>query len=128
MMRKPDPTAVKGGINGGGSSSNTNKLRKGLWSPEEDDKLINYMLTNGQGYIYNSFARLGWSLARLLGVIDGIRTRGFTESQSVAMGLSATTTIRFSITGEQTSSFVVKLRIQKLYAGRFYGRPVRRRV
>ena len=25
------------------------KLRKGLWSPEEDEKLINYMLTNGQG-------------------------------------------------------------------------------
>lgn len=30
-----------------------------------------------------------------VGVIDGIRTRGFTESQSVAMGLSATTTIPF---------------------------------
>ncbi|MCD7456706.1 hypothetical protein HAX54_032817 [Datura stramonium] len=25
------------------------KLRKGLWSPEEDEKLMNYMLTNGQG-------------------------------------------------------------------------------
>ncbi|GLJ22228.1 hypothetical protein SUGI_0417830 [Cryptomeria japonica] len=25
------------------------KLRKGLWSPEEDDKLINYMMKNGQG-------------------------------------------------------------------------------
>ncbi|XP_022756264.1 transcription factor MYB46-like [Durio zibethinus] len=49
MMRKPDPS-VKGS-NGGGNNSNgtTNKLRKGLWSPEEDDKLINYMLTNGQG-------------------------------------------------------------------------------
>ncbi|OAY30085.1 transcription factor MYB46 [Manihot esculenta] len=28
---------------------NNNKLRKGLWSPEEDDKLMNYMLNNGQG-------------------------------------------------------------------------------
>nr|AFK39891.1 unknown [Lotus japonicus] len=25
------------------------KLRKGLWSPEEDDKLMNYMLNSGQG-------------------------------------------------------------------------------
>ncbi|MED6206057.1 hypothetical protein PIB30_023426 [Stylosanthes scabra] len=25
------------------------KLRKGLWSPEEDEKLLRYMLTNGQG-------------------------------------------------------------------------------
>ncbi|GJW53909.1 transcription factor MYB46-like protein [Tanacetum coccineum] len=25
------------------------KLRKGLWSPEEDEKLMNYMLRNGQG-------------------------------------------------------------------------------
>ncbi|XVE60013.1 hypothetical protein DITRI_Ditri05aG0092500 [Diplodiscus trichospermus] len=49
MMRKPDPF-VKGS-SGGNNSNNgtTNKLRKGLWSPEEDDKLINYMLTNGQG-------------------------------------------------------------------------------
>ncbi|XP_028799857.1 transcription factor MYB83-like [Neltuma alba] len=34
------------------SSKNNNnvvKLRKGLWSPEEDEKLIRYMLTNGQG-------------------------------------------------------------------------------
>ncbi|KAM3358414.1 transcription factor MYB83 [Capsicum galapagoense] len=28
---------------------NKAKLRKGLWSPEEDEKLMNYMLTNGQG-------------------------------------------------------------------------------
>ncbi|XWS28300.1 hypothetical protein CRYUN_Cryun25bG0056000 [Craigia yunnanensis] len=47
MMRKPDPS-VKGS-NGGNNNNGTNKLRKGLWSPEEDDKLINYMLTNGQG-------------------------------------------------------------------------------
>ncbi|KAJ9555621.1 hypothetical protein OSB04_010235 [Centaurea solstitialis] len=25
------------------------KMRKGLWSPEEDEKLMNYMITNGQG-------------------------------------------------------------------------------
>ncbi|XVF47395.1 hypothetical protein PTKIN_Ptkin03bG0105600 [Pterospermum kingtungense] len=41
MMRKPDPSVKSNGT--------TNKLRKGLWSPEEDDKLMNYMLTNGQG-------------------------------------------------------------------------------
>nr|URY18890.1 MYB protein [Zanthoxylum bungeanum] len=44
--------------NGNGSSDDSNiinsngssyKLRKGLWSPEEDDKLMNYMLKNGQG-------------------------------------------------------------------------------
>ncbi|GMI84140.1 myb domain protein 83 [Hibiscus trionum] len=42
-MRKP---------NNGSTTNTTNintKLRKGLWSPEEDDKLINYMLTNGHG-------------------------------------------------------------------------------
>ncbi|GMJ15536.1 myb domain protein 83 [Hibiscus trionum] len=38
-MRKPN----------NGSTATANKLRKGLWSPEEDEKLINYMLTNGQG-------------------------------------------------------------------------------
>ncbi|KAK8345363.1 hypothetical protein V6Z12_A07G143000 [Gossypium hirsutum] len=55
MMRKPDPSVKV--ISGGNTNTNTNtnngtttnKLRKGLWSPEEDDKLINYMLTNGQG-------------------------------------------------------------------------------
>ncbi|XP_057730965.1 transcription factor MYB83-like [Arachis stenosperma] len=26
-----------------------NKLRKGLWSPEEDEKLMRYMMNNGQG-------------------------------------------------------------------------------
>ncbi|GFP92333.1 transcription factor myb46 [Phtheirospermum japonicum] len=25
------------------------KLRKGLWSPEEDERLMNYMVSNGQG-------------------------------------------------------------------------------
>ncbi|CAN6454122.1 unnamed protein product [Victoria cruziana] len=32
-----------------GSMTASNKLRKGLWSPEEDEKLINYMMRNGQG-------------------------------------------------------------------------------
>ncbi|KAJ8899202.1 hypothetical protein K2173_012378 [Erythroxylum novogranatense] len=43
-MRKPD-------LMGKDGTSNINKtnLRKGLWSPEEDEKLIKYMLTNGQG-------------------------------------------------------------------------------
>ncbi|KAK8545071.1 hypothetical protein V6N13_066383 [Hibiscus sabdariffa] len=44
MMRKPN--------NGSTTTTTTNnntKLRRGLWSPEEDEKLINYMLTNGHG-------------------------------------------------------------------------------
>ncbi|KAJ7947557.1 MYB transcription factor [Quillaja saponaria] len=40
-MRKPEAS--------GKNSNPNNKLRKGLWSPEEDDKLMNYMLNNGQG-------------------------------------------------------------------------------
>ncbi|KDP43470.1 hypothetical protein JCGZ_16757 [Jatropha curcas] len=46
-MRKPDLMG-KERVN----SNNNNikaKLRKGLWSPEEDEKLMKYMLTNGQG-------------------------------------------------------------------------------
>ncbi|XP_073060285.1 transcription factor MYB83-like [Primulina eburnea] len=31
------------------NNNNGPKLRKGLWSPEEDDKLMRYMLTSGQG-------------------------------------------------------------------------------
>ncbi|KAI3461098.1 hypothetical protein Pfo_017761 [Paulownia fortunei] len=47
-MRKPaDPSAA--GKNNNNNPVNAPKLRKGLWSPEEDDKLMNYMLTNGQG-------------------------------------------------------------------------------
>ncbi|KAJ8748789.1 hypothetical protein K2173_011344 [Erythroxylum novogranatense] len=42
-MRKPDM------IGKDRENTNKTKLRKGLWSPEEDEKLINYMLTNGQG-------------------------------------------------------------------------------
>lgn len=44
-MRKPENN-ITGNSH---SNSNGNKLRKGLWSPEEDDKLMNYMLKNGQG-------------------------------------------------------------------------------
>ncbi|KAG6605912.1 Transcription factor MYB46, partial [Cucurbita argyrosperma subsp. sororia] len=47
-MRKPDAAAPGGGCGGGGPPAAT-KLRKGLWSPEEDDKLRTYMLNNGQG-------------------------------------------------------------------------------
>ncbi|KAI7726939.1 hypothetical protein M8C21_008286 [Ambrosia artemisiifolia] len=32
-----------------GTAIPTMKMRKGLWSPEEDEKLMNYMITNGQG-------------------------------------------------------------------------------
>ncbi|KAE8728994.1 Transcription factor MYB46 [Hibiscus syriacus] len=45
-MRKPDQNMAKERLN---NNSNKMKLRKGLWSPEEDEKLIKYMLTNGQG-------------------------------------------------------------------------------
>ncbi|KAK7341639.1 hypothetical protein VNO80_24576 [Phaseolus coccineus] len=41
-MRKPE-------VSGKNNSNVNNKLRKGLWSPEEDDKLMNYMLNSGQG-------------------------------------------------------------------------------
>ncbi|KAG8370964.1 hypothetical protein BUALT_Bualt13G0037900 [Buddleja alternifolia] len=43
-MRKPDLSPAKTPMINGGL-----KLRKGLWSPEEDEKLMSYMLTNGQG-------------------------------------------------------------------------------
>lgn len=36
-------------MNKNNNNSNKSKLRKGLWSPEEDEKLMRYMLTNGQG-------------------------------------------------------------------------------
>ncbi|KAF8049447.1 hypothetical protein N665_2210s0006 [Sinapis alba] len=53
MMRNPDITTIKdknkATINACGGNNNKPKLRKGLWSPDEDEKLIRYMLTNGQG-------------------------------------------------------------------------------
>ncbi|GAB2277015.1 hypothetical protein Dimus_011723 [Dionaea muscipula] len=60
-MRKPAAAAAgdhplpAGGKNNAannvnaGAANGTVKLRKGLWSPEEDGKLMNYMLTNGHG-------------------------------------------------------------------------------
>ncbi|XP_077210350.1 transcription factor MYB46-like [Tasmannia lanceolata] len=45
-MRKPDSPAKHNNLN---NNNGNNKLRKGLWSPEEDNKLMNYMLSNGQG-------------------------------------------------------------------------------
>ncbi|KAL2951208.1 hypothetical protein AAZX31_19G034600 [Glycine max] len=44
-MRKPDMMG-KDKINNNNIKS---KLRKGLWSPEEDEKLLRYMITKGQG-------------------------------------------------------------------------------
>ncbi|XP_024985846.1 transcription factor MYB46-like [Cynara cardunculus var. scolymus] len=36
-------------ISNGNGTMIAAKMRKGLWSPEEDEKLMNYMITNGQG-------------------------------------------------------------------------------
>lgn len=47
-MRKPD-TPAKNTTTTNNNTGAVNKLRKGLWSPEEDDKLVKYMLSNGQG-------------------------------------------------------------------------------
>ncbi|GMJ01444.1 myb domain protein 83 [Hibiscus trionum] len=41
-MRKPEDKVCN-------NNNNKVKLRKGLWSPEEDEKLMKYMLSNGQG-------------------------------------------------------------------------------
>ncbi|BAU01442.1 hypothetical protein LR48_Vigan10g230400 [Vigna angularis] len=55
-MRKPDMMAkdklnTTTTINTTTTNNNNikSKLRKGLWSPEEDEKLIRYMITKGQG-------------------------------------------------------------------------------
>ncbi|XP_051125983.1 transcription factor MYB83-like [Andrographis paniculata] len=54
-MRKPSTAAADPHGHGGASTMaekgnvKTTKLRKGLWSPEEDEKLMNYMMINGQG-------------------------------------------------------------------------------
>ncbi|GAB4828091.1 hypothetical protein Ancab_035006 [Ancistrocladus abbreviatus] len=37
--------------------TNNNKLRKGLWSPEEDDKLMKYMMRNGQTGCWRDIAK-----------------------------------------------------------------------
>ncbi|OEL33575.1 Transcription factor MYB46 [Dichanthelium oligosanthes] len=44
-MRKPEGPAASS-CNAGAAAA---KLRKGLWSPEEDEKLVAYMLRSGQG-------------------------------------------------------------------------------
>nr|WRO64712.1 MYB transcription factor protein [Rosa persica] len=48
-MRKPEPSVVSSPGKNNKNNSMSNKLRKGLWSPEEDEKLMRYMLNNGQG-------------------------------------------------------------------------------
>ncbi|KAK4748929.1 hypothetical protein SAY87_015515 [Trapa incisa] len=52
-MRKPagdTNTSTNTNTNTGKDKiNNINKLRKGLWSPEEDERLTRYMLTNGHG-------------------------------------------------------------------------------
>ncbi|KAK7243568.1 hypothetical protein RIF29_38371 [Crotalaria pallida] len=53
-MRKPDLMVSKDKMNNNNNNNNSNsnvksKLRKGLWSPEEDEKLLRYMITKGQG-------------------------------------------------------------------------------
>ncbi|CAN6351862.1 unnamed protein product [Urochloa humidicola] len=45
-MRKPEGPSAANGCNAGAAAA---KLRKGLWSPEEDEKLVAYMLRSGQG-------------------------------------------------------------------------------
>ncbi|CAN1158216.1 Transcription factor MYB83 [Linum perenne] len=47
-MRKPEATPGKNN-NNNNNTTMVIKLRKGLWSPEEDEKLMNYMMNNGQG-------------------------------------------------------------------------------
>ncbi|CAI9781666.1 unnamed protein product [Fraxinus pennsylvanica] len=44
-MRKPADSVVKAK----GNYKNKSNFRKRLWSPEEDEKLMDYMLTDGQG-------------------------------------------------------------------------------
>lgn len=48
-MRKPDQASAKVEKANTNNNANKIKLRKGLWSPEEDEKLMGYMLRNGQG-------------------------------------------------------------------------------
>ncbi|KAI7730846.1 hypothetical protein M8C21_002067, partial [Ambrosia artemisiifolia] len=53
-MRKPtggayEQNSLISNENVNAMMTSTMKMRKGLWSPEEDEKLMNYMLTNGQG-------------------------------------------------------------------------------
>ena len=63
-MRKPDLMANKDKMN-----NIKSKLRKGLWSPDEDERLVRYMLTNGQGW-------LGIMVVRCIGTVTGKRRCG----------------------------------------------------
>ncbi|XP_057495738.1 transcription factor MYB83-like [Actinidia eriantha] len=45
-MRKPETIVGKDKPK---NNNTKNKLRKGLWSPEEDERLMKYMMRNGQG-------------------------------------------------------------------------------
>ncbi|XP_010519748.1 PREDICTED: transcription factor MYB46-like [Tarenaya hassleriana] len=45
-MRKPEHSTA---TNFNSNEISSKKMKKGLWSPEEDSKLMHYMLTNGQG-------------------------------------------------------------------------------
>lgn len=47
------------------SCCNKQKVKKGLWSPEEDDKLIKYISVNGHG-CWSSVPRLAGNLIRSL--------------------------------------------------------------
>ncbi|KAG2318354.1 hypothetical protein Bca4012_055423 [Brassica carinata] len=52
MMRNPNNTTTRDKNKPNhacGGSNNKPKLRKGLWSPDEDERLMRYMLTSGQG-------------------------------------------------------------------------------
>jgi transcription factor MYB, plant len=51
-MRKPESATKNNSMSGTNTialTGNVVKLRKGLWSPEEDERLMTYMLSNGQG-------------------------------------------------------------------------------
>ncbi|KAJ4756320.1 MYB transcription factor [Rhynchospora pubera] len=51
-MRKPETATKNNSIMSSNTVATTGslvKLRKGLWSPEEDERLMTYMLSNGQG-------------------------------------------------------------------------------
>ncbi|KAM7279229.1 hypothetical protein ACFE04_006363 [Oxalis oulophora] len=73
-MRKPDNFSVVNSTNINNKlNNNNNKLRKGLWSPEEDEKLMKYMVHNGQGCWSDVARNAGlWSqiAARLPGRTD----------------------------------------------------------
>ncbi|KAK1267261.1 Transcription factor MYB46 [Acorus gramineus] len=48
-MRKPEQPNPNNNPNSNNNNNSSSKLRKGLWSPEEDVRLMRYMFGNGQG-------------------------------------------------------------------------------